>query len=123
MYKDKDIVRVLKRDLKSEFETIMFYLDNLEKLNYSQNKRKVDKLTLDSIGHAGTLTKEILALSKPKEGKLSRAVLRRALKEETALKEIYKYEYSKTDISRVKTALKQLSSQEEKHEQLVSSLK
>lgn len=122
MYSKEDLLRVLRKNLKSELDVIAFYVDNAPDLNYSVNKEKVDTLIFDSFQHAKWLTEEILKLDA--EGvTLSEQVREQAFKEETGVKEIYKYELNRTDIEEVKIILKKLIEEEERHEEIVKSLR
>lgn len=123
MYDKEDIIRVLMKDLKSEFEAIHFYLDNISKFNYKSNKKAFDKLVLDSIDHSEKISKLILKLNKDSEGRLKRGVLRKSMLEEKGLRELYLYESKRTDNKSVKKVLMDLAKAEEKHEKLIKSLK
>ena len=113
----------MKRNLNSEQEIIIFYVTNLEKLNYSKNKKKISNLIFDSLEHAGMITAEIMELQKNAKGKLDKKTRDKALKEETGLKEIYKYEFKKTKEAKALKVLNQLILEETKHEKIVKTLK
>jgi rubrerythrin len=122
-YTEKDLVRILRRDLEAEFKTVKTYLDHLEELNYKSNKRKIDVLTLDSIEHARALTTRILDLQKEIGGPLDPLACRRAAHEETALQGIYSFELQRTKDTTVRRLLKELMSAETKHLAIVKSLR
>lgn len=123
MYNEKDLIRVLKKDLKAEFDAILFYLDNLKKLNYKKNKKIIDELTLDSFNHAESIAKLMLNLQKDTKGKLSSSATRKAMVEEVGMKGLYAYEIERTEDKKVKRELKKLLKEEVEHEELVKKLK
>jgi rubrerythrin len=123
MYSNKDLKRVLRRNLDSEFDIIKFYLDNLERFNYPSNKKKIDRLVLDSIRHSRMISESLLFLGSGAYGKLSPKHAETALREESAVKHIYAYELARTNDKKTKNALKRLIEEETAHERLVKSLK
>ncbi|MBR9675936.1 ferritin-like domain-containing protein [Candidatus Woesearchaeota archaeon] len=123
MYDQKGLLRVLKKNLGSELFIIKYYVENLERLNYKDNKEDIDKLIIDSTRHATMLIKEILNLSRNVEGKLSKSALRRALKEEEGLKSIYEYEKQRTSDAKARQILERLIGEEKKHQEIVRGLR
>lgn len=123
MYSDKDLIRVLKRDLNSEFKAIRFYLDNLEKLNYKKNRENVNKLALESVKHSRMIVETILSIQEKKSGKLDKKAVKDALREEVGMEGIYKYEFLRTKNVKVLKLLNMLIKEEKKHMKIVNSLK
>ena len=122
MYSDEDSMRTFRKDLDFEFDAIKFYIDNLKVMNYDENKEKLNPLILDSLKHSEVIINEILKLNHG-SGKLNKTAQELALKEEEAMKGIYKYELENTKKPERKEVLKKLIAQEEMHERLVKSLK
>ncbi len=46
MYTKKQLSKAIARNIKVEFDVIMFYLDNLHKLNYQKNQNKIRELIM-----------------------------------------------------------------------------
>ncbi|MBW2967579.1 ferritin-like domain-containing protein [Candidatus Woesearchaeota archaeon] len=122
MYSEKDMLRVLRRNLESELKVIKFYVDNAEKLDYAKNKPKVDSLVFDSFRHAQWLSRQILRL-KTGSGKLTKKAKAEALREETNVRDIYQYELNRTEDPKVRKVLQKLISEEKKHARIVRGLK
>jgi rubrerythrin len=118
----EDSVRMLKENMTLEMNTIRFYLDNLEKLNYKANRKKIDMLVLESIKHMSMLGETILKLEKEKGLPLDKNAHEQAHKEETGLQEIYKYEMGRMHDKIVVDLLQGLLDWEKKHEKIVESL-
>ena len=95
----------------------------MQKLNYSGNKVKINKLALDCIKHAETNTKKLLAMHSDAKGRLTKVARERAIKEEVALQDIYQYELNRAATPAMQKMLKELIKQEKGHEALVRSLK
>lgn len=123
MYSHEQLIKLLKKNLKSEMDTVFMYLDNLHDLNYPKNADKISTLVLDSIVHADMITKVILELEKNCEGKINHKTVDLAHKEECALEEIYACEMNKTDNPAVNNLLSELRDWEQKHERLVRMIK
>jgi rubrerythrin len=123
MYSKKDLVKILKRNLESETKIINFYIKNLEKINYPKNKKAITKMVKDSVGHAGMIATEILELQKDITAKKDKKTISQALREETAMKEIYKYEFTRTSEAKALKVLNKLIREETKHEKIVKTLK
>ncbi len=122
MYSRSTLIRVLKRDLRAELRAIRFYANNIEKLNYRENKKRIDELALGSIRHAEILMKRLLALEKGSGCTLTKKMMRRALKEETALRELYAFELMRIDNPDVLKAVNTLIKEETRHKETVRSL-
>jgi len=122
MYSKNDTLRVLRKNLDSELDVIKFYIDNKHKLNYGANKRKIDSLVADSFTHATLISQRMLDLGKG-IGYMDNKTRQRAYKEETAVKEIYRYELNRTLDKESAKLLKRLIKEETKHERIVGSLK
>ncbi len=120
MYSEEELIGVLKKDLLEEFKSISFYLSNLENLDYKKNKKKIDTLIDGSLKHAVVITKLIRSISK--DGKMVETVRKRAFKEETAMKELYRYQAGKAVDDKVTKAFLKIAKQEESHERIVNSL-
>ncbi len=112
---------LLKKNLKTEFDSVMFYIENLDKLNYKGNKKSLDTLVLGSLHHAGLITKQILAIGG--QGRFDKTVKKRALREEQAMREIYAFELKKADRPSLRKVFKSLIKEEIKHVRLVQDLK
>lgn len=130
MYKKKDLLRNLKRDLRSEFEVINFYIENLDRLNYKLNKVKVNTLIMESFKHANMIASEILKLKKSDKSSLTEKARKMALKEESAVKEIYRFQLTKVnhnlsddDAGSARKLFHDLIMDEARHEKLVKALK
>ena len=123
MYSKKELVKILKRNLESETRIINFYINNLEKVNYPKNKEAITRMVKDSVGHAGMIAIEILELQKGITAKKDKKTIAQALREETAMKEIYKYEFMKTNEAKALKVLNKLIKEETKHEKIVKTLK
>jgi rubrerythrin len=123
MESEKQTLHVLQKGLKAEFEAIKFYLDNLQSLNYRENKTAIEILVLESLEHARWVAKKMLELSIDEGGPLRKGAVQAALLEEFSMREIYKYELSRTSDDSIKELMKKLIAEEEKHEQLVDRLK
>jgi rubrerythrin len=123
MYSNEQLIKLLKKNLKSETNTIFFYLDNLRNLNYADNNEKITPLILDSFTHADMITRVILELEKNQKGTVDKKSVDLALKEEIALEEIYAYEIEKTDNPAVKGLFRELREWEQKHEKIVRMIK
>ena len=123
MYSKKELVKILKRNLESETRIINFYINNLEKVNYPKNKEAITRMVKDSVGHAGMIAIEILELQKDITAKKDKKTIAQALREETAMKEIYKYEFMKTNEAKALKVLNKLIREETKHEKIVKTLK
>ncbi|MBR9702778.1 hypothetical protein GOV10_01965 [Candidatus Woesearchaeota archaeon] len=117
------MLEILMKGLRAEFDSVLFYLEKLERLNYKDNKQAVDSLTLESVDHALWLTKEILLLKKDVGGKLDSLATREAMREEMGMREIYAYELEKSDDVDVKVLMTKLIKEEKHHERLVDSLR
>jgi len=117
------IKRMLRRNLDSEFKSVKFYIDNLAKLNYKSNKKKIDKLTLDSLTHAKRIATLLLDLNKTKKTKLIKKTKNQALIEERGLGELYKYELKKTDDPKIKAFLRKQIKEEAAHEKIAKSIR
>lgn len=122
MYKQKDLLRVLKKNLKLELANIKFYSTNIEKINPVENKKLIETLVLGSIEHAKKISKLIISSAESKT-KLTKAVKDSVIKEETGLKEIYKYELSRTNNPKVQKLLEELIKEETEHEKIVQKFK
>ena len=122
-YTNADIIRMLKRDLESEFKTVSAYLDTLDELNYKKNKKLIDALVLDSLTHATIITKELLNVQKTVGQPITAEARAFAMKEELALEHIYAYELERVKPARLKTALSGLRKAEQHHEELVKQLR
>lgn len=123
MYSKKDLVKILKRNLESETRIINFYINNLDKVNYPKNKDAITLMVKDSVGHAGMIAMEILELQNDITAVKDKKIISQALKEETAMKEIYKYEFSRTTEAKTLKVLNKLIKEETKHEKIVRLLK
>ena len=123
MYDEKHLIEVLKRNLKSELKVIEFYLENAEKLNYKINKKKIDALIFESYNHASVITKELLLLKTKNSKKMDKQTKEKALSEEKALQEIYKYELKNTIDEDARKILERLIKEETAHEKIVKSMK
>jgi rubrerythrin len=121
LYADKDYKRLLKSNLKAELRNIQFYINNLEKLNYPENKKKIDILLNGSFKHAKMLSTRLRAITK--QGRLSRNAKNKALKEEKGLQDIYRFEMIRTESKALKELLEKLSEEEKMHEKVVRSLR
>jgi rubrerythrin len=123
MYNERDLIRVLRKNLDTEIRVITLYLDNASKLNYEKNKAKVDLLIFDSFHHATWLAKEICVLNKGMKGILDRKVQDVAYREESGVKELYLYEAQRTKDAAAKKLLLKLVREEARHERIVKSFK
>lgn len=123
MYDKKHLIDILEKNLRSEMKVIEFYLDNAEKLNYKLNKKKIDALIFDSFSHASMIVKEMLDLKKSNSKSIDKKTFEKALSEEVAFQEIYKYELKNTNDKNTQRMLKNLIKQEMAHEKIVKSLK
>jgi rubrerythrin len=123
MESEKQMLHALSKGLKAEFEATKFYLDNLQSLNYAENKAAIEILALESLEHARWLIKKMLEISADEGGPLRKGAVQAALLEEFSMREIYKYELSRTSDDSMKELMKKLIAVEEKHEQLVDRLK
>ena len=123
MYSKKDLVKILKRNLEKETKIINFYINNLEKVNYPKNVEAITQMVKDSVGHAGMIATEILELQKNIKAKKDKRTIAQALREETAMKEIYKYEFMKTNEAKALKVLNKLIKEETTHEKIVKTLK
>ena len=121
-YSKQKVIQVLSRDVEQEFRTIRTYLENLDDLNYANNRKKIDVLVLESLTHATWLTKQILDLHKESANPLSKLAFETVAKEEVALHDIYAFELERTADADVRKLLKKLMDAEVKHEQLVRTL-
>ena len=122
MENEKQMLHVLQKGLKAEFEAAKFYLDNLEGLNYVGNKGSVGILALESLDHAQWLMKKILEISADVGGALRKEAIQAALLEEFSMREIYKYELARAQDPAIQELMRKLIRDEEKHEQLVDRL-
>jgi rubrerythrin len=123
MYSDKDLIRILRKNLDYELDVIKFYLDNLEGINYSANKKSVRELVLDSHSHALMISKRLLDLQEKTGGKLRRGLQDKAYREEHDVREIYLYELGRTSNPFVAKVLKRLVKEEKRHESIVKRFK
>jgi rubrerythrin len=123
MYSDKDLARVLRQNLNSEVDVIRFYIDNLHKLNYAKNRKQIDSLVLDSCRHATMISEMLLKLNKGTKSSLIASTQREAFREETGVKELYRYESVRTKSTDAKKMLLTLIKEEAGHERLVNSLR
>jgi len=117
------IKKMLRRNLDSEFKSVKFYIDNLSKLNYKSNKKKIDKLTLDSLTHARRIATLLLELNKKDKAKLVKKTKNQALVEECGLGELYKYELNKTTDPKVRAFLQKQIKEEAAHEKIARSIR
>ncbi|MBW2971903.1 ferritin-like domain-containing protein [Candidatus Woesearchaeota archaeon] len=122
MYNEKDLLRVLNKNLEAEFNAVKLYIRNLDKLNYSENRKKVSALALDSMKHACMIATRILELNKSRS-RLTKNMRAQAMREETSVKEIYKYELARTQDQKTRKLLKYLIAEETRHQRVVKSLK
>jgi rubrerythrin len=124
MYDKKELLKVLHEDLEAEFNNVLFYMKNISKLNYQENKRKIDNLVIDSIKHAWVISKELQRHHKTHPSKvIAKKTKDQLKKEETGLKEIYKYQLERTDDWHTKRLFKALIAEEAKHEKIVDKLR
>ena len=121
MHTDNKQKQLLKKNLETEMKSILFYLDNLDSLNYIGNKKKIDTLIHGSLKHAGIITRQILSLGG--QGKFSKNAQMRAIREEAGMKELYSYEARTSDRPSLRRAFKQLMKEEAAHEKIVRSLR
>lgn len=119
---ERILQRHLKRNIQSEFDVINFYLNNLDKLNYNKNKKKIDTLVFDSFKHAMKISKVLLARKREDKG-LSEKARKVALKEECDVREIYRYQLMKHKDKEVMKLLHDLIIDESEHEKTVRALK
>jgi rubrerythrin len=123
MYDNEELARILEKNVGYELDSINFYVNNLENLNYKKNKKKVDTLLLESIKHTTKLSKVLLEIQKNKTSKITKKTKALAMKEELGMKEIYNYQLQRTKNAKVRRILKDLIKEETKHEKLVKLLK
>lgn len=123
MYSDKDLSRILRKNLDSEMDVIRFYIDNLEGLNFKMNKKQINQLVLDSLVHATLLSEQLLVLGKDKCGKLKSKLKDEAYREERGVRELYRYELKGTTRKDTAKVLARLIKEETEHEKLVDSFK
>jgi rubrerythrin len=123
MYDNENLARILEKNIGYELDSINFYVNNLENLNYKKNKKKVDTLLLESIKHTTKLSKALLEVQKNKTSKITKKTKVLAMKEELGMKELYTYELQRTENTKVRRILKNLIKEETKHEKLVKLLK
>jgi rubrerythrin len=124
MVSDETLKSMLIKNIKSELGTVDFYLNNLSKLNYADNKRKINLLIMESVKHIEMTSQAFVEQNfNEKSVKIDPKAVEQAMKEETGLKEIYKYELNKIENQKIQKMLKELIAWEEKHEKIVTSLK
>jgi rubrerythrin len=123
MYSKAGTLRILRNNLKKELTSVLSYVDGLSSINYKNNNKKVDTLARGSLSHAGRLLTHILELSRDKEAKVTKKQRDRFLREETSMKELYKFEAARIENATVKRTLLQLSKEETEHEKIVKSIK
>ena len=123
MYDDEELALILEKNIGYELDSINFYVNNLENLNYKKNKKKVDTLLLESIKHTTKLSKALLEIQKNKTSKITKKTRTLAMKEELGMKELYSYELHRIKNAKVRRILKELIKEETKHEKLVKLLK
>lgn len=123
MYTDKQMIRLLERNLHSECDIIMFYLGNLHKLNYTKNKKAINELILGSVRHSELIVRSLIRLNSKSDSVFNHDVAAEAFREEAAVREIYAYQLVRTGNPDVKKLLKTLIKEEAAHEKLVQGLK
>ncbi|MBW2964521.1 hypothetical protein KY363_03605 [Candidatus Woesearchaeota archaeon] len=123
MYTDKQMIRLLERNLHSECDIIKFYLENLHKLNYAKNKKAIDELILGSVRHSELIVKTLIKLNSKGTSIFNHDVAGEAFREESAVREIYAYQLARTGNTEIKKLLKTLIKEEGQHEKLVRGLK
>ncbi|MDO8741339.1 MAG: ferritin family protein [Candidatus Woesearchaeota archaeon] len=123
MYTKKDLIRVLKQDIKTEINAINFYVDNIDDLNYGKNYKLVNELLFGSMTHLRIVAEELCRLCRSSSAKALKAAIERAVKEEEGMRAIYEYENNRTKEARLKKIFGKLTAQETHHKKLARSLK
>ncbi|MBI2129851.1 hypothetical protein HYU07_06465 [Candidatus Woesearchaeota archaeon] len=73
MYTKKDLIRVLKQDIKTEINAINFYVDNIDDLDYSKNYKLVNELLFGSMKHLRIVAEELCRLCRSSSVKALKA--------------------------------------------------
>ena len=120
----KKIAKLMKRNLFLELGMIRFYENNIHLFKDGKSKAMVNKLIIESLGHATMFAKEISRLQpaekqpcKVKKG--VKKVLQNAMREEVGAREIYLFQSkSVKDKNAVKT-LRKIAGDEKQHQMVV----
>lgn len=123
MYTKKDLIRVLKQDIKTEINAINFYVDNIRDLDYEKNHEIINKLLFGSMTHLRIVAEELCRLCRGSSGKALKETINRAVKEEEGMRAIYAYENNRTKEAGLKKIFRKLEAQETHHKKLAGSLK
>lgn len=115
---EKRYLGVLRKAIIEELDSIRFFVENIDRLNYSENKRLVDRLTLDTLEHAQTLIRLLHLTYRPERSELKPAIHKKARGKILALQKVYHKGQGKAH-PKVQKRMKDLFEEKERHEQMV----
>jgi rubrerythrin len=118
-----NISKKLTACIASECRAIQFYTQNLQELNYSENKQEVQALLLDSIKHTELLAKLMLEIIECTPTTITKEIREEAEREELGMREIYEYTLKNSSDKSVHKTLRLLADWEDKHQKLVLALR